>query len=650
MQHKILIHTAASVLVTICVLAVVSCGSPYDGLVSDSKLAAALEAAGENRASLEAVLEKYAAEGTKSQKYIAARYLIENMPGHYGYESELLDSYLDYYRCLKKSVSSGRTPRFVADSVASANGVFHLDESEKCYDIVTVDSAYLCREIDFAFETWEREPWGRNVLFEDFCRYVLPFRVGNEALSAWREKYNARYSCFLDDFRRDTTVSSNPGLAAMEVCRRILPKDSLCYTSITPASMPNVGPEVAECGSGTCREFGDLMTYICRSLCIPVHTDFMPLRGDDNVGHSWISFNDTEGTLYCYEFGRFIDPVEESAPYRKSKLKVYRSLYDSPESVDDVTSYYTDNLLKSLWIPSRKLYRKLSARPWLCQYSNGEWKPVAPGRKVFGAAVFTDLCRGDVFRVAEFDRGKLRLLSYPMYVDDSGELVVLAPDKNVRDVVLYSKFPLDHEHHFFRAVLGGVFEGSNIADFSVSDTLAVIDSLPERRVTVLPSASDKPYKYLRYRGADSTYSHIADVFFYGLDGELLSGTPIGTTGSRNGDSAKTFVAALDGNNRTSFAAAQMSGGWTGWMLDNPERVSAVGFTPPNLDSFIVEGHEFELLYCDKYWKSLGTVTADSDSVVFRNVPDNCLMTLRNLTRGKHEYVFTYHDGKQCWSR
>ena len=33
---------------------------------------------------------------------------------------------------------------------------------------------------------------------------------------------------------------------------------------------------------------------------------------------------------------------------------------------------------------------------------------------------------------------------------------------------------------------------------------------------------------------------------------------------------------------------------------------------------------------------------------YDNVPDNALLLLRNLTKGKEERIFTYEDGKQVW--
>ena len=59
----------------------------------ESRLEAALELAGENRPELEAVLQHYSGDKADSLKYRAARFLIENLPLHYGYAGKGLEDF-----------------------------------------------------------------------------------------------------------------------------------------------------------------------------------------------------------------------------------------------------------------------------------------------------------------------------------------------------------------------------------------------------------------------------------------------------------------------------------------------------------------------------------------------------------------------------
>lgn len=95
--------------------------------------------------------------------------------------------------------SRGQTAKQVADSVKKVYGP--LGEPEKKHDIREVDSAYLCNNIEWAFKVWREQPWGKNVSFETFCEYILPYRIEDETLEYWREMYYEKYNSLLDSLR-----------------------------------------------------------------------------------------------------------------------------------------------------------------------------------------------------------------------------------------------------------------------------------------------------------------------------------------------------------------------------------------------------------------------------------------------------------------
>lgn len=74
------------------------------------------------------------------------------------------------------------------------------------------------------------------------------------------------------------------------------------------------------------------------------------------------------------------------------------------------------------------------------------------------------------------------------------------------------------------------------------------------------------------------------------------------------------------------------------------------YLPRSDDNFIKEGELYELFYWDKEWKSLGQQSGSRQLqyLEYDNVPDNALLLLRNLTKGKEERIFTYENGKQIW--
>ena len=71
----------------------------------------------------------------------------------------------------------------------------------------------------------------------------------------------------------------------------------------------------------------------------------------------------------------------------------------------------------------------------------------------------------------------------------------------------------------------------------------------------------------------------------------------------------------------------------------------------NDDNEIREGDLYELFYFDvgKGFISLGKQYGNREqALLFKNVPDNAILWLRDYTRGKEERIFTYENNKQIW--
>jgi len=247
-------------------------------------LGAALQSAKNNRKELEKVLRHYQKNPADSLKYKAACFLIENMPFYSYSTSKQLENYKSYYAWLKKS--RGQTAKQVADSVKKVYGP--LGEPEKKHDIREVDSAYLCNNIEWAFKVWREQPWGKNVSFETFCEYILPYRIEDETLEYWREMYYEKYNSLLDSLRMsDVLDKEDPIVAAKYLRDRLLDKEHY-FTSTSPALMGHIGPRYVQYISGSCREATDFGIYLFRSLGIPCGVDFVPMRSGVNAGHLWL--------------------------------------------------------------------------------------------------------------------------------------------------------------------------------------------------------------------------------------------------------------------------------------------------------------------------------------------------------------------------
>lgn len=165
--------------------------------VEDKRLDICLQAADGNARELEKVLEHYAEE---PEKLKAARFLISNMLYNYAYTGGTTDS---LKRVLMAAIpEEGVVPKEVKDKWKGVR----QDNARKEPDYRKITADLLIENIDLAFEVWERRPWSKHYSFEEFCDYILPYRLDNEPLERWRKLYHDRYAAVLDSLYQGTDV------------------------------------------------------------------------------------------------------------------------------------------------------------------------------------------------------------------------------------------------------------------------------------------------------------------------------------------------------------------------------------------------------------------------------------------------------------
>ena len=596
-----------------------------------------------------------------SLKYEAALYLIDNLPYHYSSVGDALEPcrlQLDLFSQWKMS------RREIVDSVRTKYGKWNISTLKNISDVY-IDPNILIDNIDWAFKVWREQPWGKNISFEDFCEYVLPYRVGNEELKPWRRDIYNRFKYIIDSLK-DCEGIDDPGFVASAVLDSVA-KLPYHFTDFFSADV-HVGPDIAYWRSGSCLDLTDAMVYIFRALGIPCTIDMMLMRGDGNAPHYWNVTFDSSGNQKYFSLLYRRHRLQSVAYYPDIKGKVYRQMFalnkemvDSmailPDSVHpqfrypcfyDVSYMYLGDKALQFFLGDTAFYHKISPGGvvYVCQSRGLQWVPTAWTVYDGSSAEVNNIEGNVVYRLATFNNQKLRFLTDPFLLESgNGNIRFFRAENEFVNVELFYKFSLKIESYLPRMV-GGVFEGSCTPDFSEVDTLAVIDSIPTRLCTKLRVDSDKKYRYLRYFGPRKGYCNISEITFLGPDGVKYSGTVIGKPGVKN--KKYTYVNAFDGDPYTSFDYPEPSGGWVGLDLGEPKSVEAVVFSPRNHDNFIRKGDEYVLFYeSGGNWNFAGMKKASSDSLTFK-VPKGALLFLSDRTRGVQERIFEYRDGKQLF--
>ena len=204
MNHKLFL---------LSLLLAVACQNNYS-----PELKSALQLAGSNRQELKSVLSHYGRDRADSLKFRAACFLIENMQWHYGpqikpsgrfWELFLLEDSLVTLRELNPGIEkyeqAARGYKLGAKKMLIRKAI---EESVLNYemqsDLQTLSSGFLIENIEAAFHVWGRD-WNKDLSFEDFCEYVLPYRFHDEAVYPVREKLSEFFEklYYTDTLQRD---------------------------------------------------------------------------------------------------------------------------------------------------------------------------------------------------------------------------------------------------------------------------------------------------------------------------------------------------------------------------------------------------------------------------------------------------------------
>ena len=232
----------------------------------DNRLEYALRFAESNRTELEKVLDHYS---TDPEKLKAARFLIENMPYHYGYESWQQDTIKQILAdAVKRKSVYGEDLLIIEKKHLDKWSSYSHYNGEKIYDSKIITADYLIENIDLSFEVWKKYPWNKHLSFDDFCEFILPYRIANEPLSNWRKKYYEHYMSKLDSLYKGTDV-----IDACSAVNQVLKKEWFYYN--TDFSLPHLGGDyLFTTRVGYCRDACDVATYAMRSVGIPITTDY----------------------------------------------------------------------------------------------------------------------------------------------------------------------------------------------------------------------------------------------------------------------------------------------------------------------------------------------------------------------------------------
>lgn len=596
-----------------------------------NRLEIALQQAKDNKEELIKVLKHF--EGD-SLKYRAACFLIESMPYYYSYQGPLLDS---VKATMVKAFNYKN--QILPDELKYKWRSFDYRTQKKVYDIEIISADYLIRHINHTFQVWNSRPWAKDYSFEDFCEWVLPYRISDEPLEAWNEEYYRHFS--------DTVASLYKGGGMRGWINAVSDAVSAKFGYNTDFTLPHLGAKyLLHHRTGSCRERNDFLTYVMRSLGIPITIDKYYYSPSNQSSHTWNAVRDSIGRLIpVWDIYR----LEKSDGRKKGKVyRLHFTRQSEKESWTDVTyEYFGHNEYRvdiADGIEEKVIY--------LGMFMPSGYMPVDVARREGNKAIVKDIEPEVIFQPLYMKEGMQMFAGYPFRVVEN-EVRYFVPDTLHRESGrLLRKYPLRaYLYNYMDRLTGARIEAANDMTFRNADILCRIDTPLVTTYNYFYPKAVRKYRYARIVAPVGKVLNLAELKYFGLDNvseEREWNYTIVEAGRCRNDNPKESAEKIMDNDELTFYMSQDNDAHIILDFGHAVPIEKILLVPHNDDNFIRKGDTYELFYQNGIngWRSLGIQTAVTNELVFDNIPSGALLWLRDLTRGREEQVFYLRDGEQ----
>lgn len=586
-------------------------------------LETALKLAGDNRGELEKVLDHYSRYPADSLKLQAAEFLIANMPGHYTLQGDLIN---EYRAKIDADTSASYFAKKALDiSLSQIDQIRQVSRKEE--DVEHVKADFLIRHIDISFEHLYKYPWLKDIPFDIFLEYALPYRFENERLDSWRDSVqisnNELQQFTYYDNIKYTLTKISPYLFS-----------STRYINIAN----NIAQDLFQQNLyGDCYHISLKENLEYRTLSLPATIDCIPRYANRNGYHYWNTPVSPESKN-----------TEVRGAFERKTAKVYRKTYSRNEiPIPGKNEYIPEFFLNPFYkdvsdqyihtadatVQPAKQSRANPRHSYLCVFNNLTWQPVVIGHTRKNNFQFKNMGKNLVYLPVYYRNKKMRPFNYPFIFNLKGEIKYLIPDTNNRqEIVIKRKYPFGkHLHDYNQALEAIMLEASNHPDFSTTDT--ILPGLETSHITYAQGKIETDQKFKYWRISSPVQVTIAELSFLDNHGNTLKSNT-SPADSLCFDKNPLTNIYLNHNKNITID------------FNTSTHVSRIICLPRNDGNGIYPGDVYELFYHDlDGWQSLGRQTATGYSLHYNNVPQGALLWLHNHTTGIEERIFTYENGE-----
>jgi hypothetical protein len=425
-----------------------------------------------------------------SLKLRALNFILDNLDEQYYYSSANLETY--------KNILLDGQQRSVSRVQAIYDSLSKKSKQPKLKvirDRDQITSEYLIDNIDQAFKAWNK-PWSKEITFDEFCNYILPYKSADEQPGLWRKDLAKYYERVIDSSGKNV----NPIIAVNQINREL----ATWYTvSLTYNFPTDIGFDIARVvKTGSCDNSSKMALYAMRGMGLPVALDYVPQWANRSGNHSWnalvykknvYTFNAAEGSIGSHkvEFigvGRM--KYKRAKVFRRTFAKNPQSLYFINNGEEDIPKMFQNTKYRDVtdqYIPTSNIVVKAEGDKrrfgYLCVFDNEGWFPVQWGEIKSNKILFPMMGRDVLYLPTIYSQGDVVSIADPLILQKDGEIKTLNADVNRKvRLSLKKKYPDDEsnnikvgdEYELFYWKNEWISLGGKVA----KDTVLIFDAAP----------------------------------------------------------------------------------------------------------------------------------------------------------------------------
>ena len=532
----------------------------------------ALELADKNAKELESIQRHYQNNKKKSTMSL---FLINNMIGKQTVDSKSIEkSQLYFNSFIIYFNTQGRYKNdiqyIICDSIKQ---LYPYAESHPRYlsDLQHISADFLIRHIDYCFHIWQQYPWCKDIDFDTFCKYILPYTTSNCYWEQAADFFEQKYATLRDSVCHKSYKEIGKIIA--EDIDKTFVQNWVLFSQKHKGLLPTTFENLAKAQIGTCLEANIYKIAALRANGIPAALNTFPNWGNANSPHFWTEIIGDEHIEKLYDNTQrpyisdsdilvdnifwkntYSPTVKDTLPhvsiqYCRTIPKVYRINYEIQQNclalrakeeipdffrnpgIEDITDKYI--VCKDIEVPLWDNKHK-KEYVYLCCYDDNNWIPVCwsiPRKK---QALFTKVGVNMLYLPAYYENGAIIPAGNAFILKENGELKCFSEEADKKEIsaTFYSKTPYRlHTALQAAGTVGTRFSVCNKKDLSDSLNVYTIEKLPFYEDS-FKIPTNKKYRYLvcdfqNTPAFQDAYS-IAEIKIFGKNRQQLEGKLTGT--------------------------------------------------------------------------------------------------------------------------